>query len=510
MNTVLLVEPRRIEYIPELLKQYQDVLGDMNYVFFCGKSSLQYWKKKLKKINLYPLPVDNMNSNEYNDFMKRRDLWTYLTGKYVLTIQCDTWINPDKNNHHHLDYFIKLNKSYIGGNFLYDWKELKREGINPVFKNFNGGLSLRNRLDMIKVIDHFPPQPTLKNSQKIETDAEDVYFTLGCMKLGLEVGLEVFAIHDTEYKEGIFDHFFGIHSPSSRIFPYLRQIKNIHTFFYIEKELNTIAIFNGFPFHYEMFGYVMDYCMIHKINLHIYTRTENHANWFEFYKQFPFTLFPLSSYQPDNSYHKVILLTDDDPLFDKEYNKDNIIIIDHFHLNRREDLKTHIGTRYFPSRPDLDWILPVYRQIDIKHKKKIAKDNIVFLGVSARDMINSEYVKNIKSLEPEVTCIFIDRYINNLNTEEMMNILKISKYVFVSPCNKEHIDNKMSASIPLALNFLCTLIIPKKMNDIYKLKSAIAYDESYQIEYIHQPEKVNQDLSDLLKHRDNMFKKYIS
>ena len=55
----------------------------MNYVFFCGKSSLEHWKKELNllkyKVELYPLPVDDMkNSDEYNDFMKRKDLWIYL------------------------------------------------------------------------------------------------------------------------------------------------------------------------------------------------------------------------------------------------------------------------------------------------------------------------------------------------------------------------------------------------------------------------------------------------
>ena len=34
MNTVLLVEPRKIWYIYDLLKQYQDVLENMYYVFF--------------------------------------------------------------------------------------------------------------------------------------------------------------------------------------------------------------------------------------------------------------------------------------------------------------------------------------------------------------------------------------------------------------------------------------------------------------------------------------------
>ena len=512
MNTVLLVEPRRILYIYDLLQQYQNVLGKMNYVFFCGKNSLYHWKKELHllkyKVDLYPLPVDDMkNSDEYNDFMKRKDLWMYLKGKYVLTIQVDTWINNDKNNKKNLDYFMNLNKSYIGGNFCHEWNELLRENIHPIYKNFNGGLSLRNRLDMIRIIETYPPEPTLKKSQKIETDAEDVYFTLGCIKLGLKVGNDEetvsFAIHDTDYKKGLLDHFFGIHKPSLRILPYLnKKIRN--TFFYLQ----TMAIFNGFPFHYEMFGYIIEYCSIRKIKLDIYTETKNHMGWLDFYiKAFPnmFTLLPISAYHPDNNYSKVILLTDDDPSFDKLWTRDNVVAIDHYHLNRAEHIKNHIGTRYFLSRPTLEWILPVYRQMDISTKKKIGQNNIVFIGGTARDMINSDYVKNIKA-----KCIFIDRFIENCNknTLEMIEILKVSNYVFISHHNNDHVEGKsMSASIPLALNFLCTIILPKKMNESYKIKSAIEYDKDKleDIIYKHDPRIVDKDLLHLLQHKMDTF-----
>ena len=510
MNTVLLVEPRKIWYIYDLLKQYQDVLENMNYVFFCGKSSLEYWKNELKKlkykVELYPLPVDNMTPNEYNNFMKRKDLWTYLKGKFVLVIQSDTWINPNKNNKNNLNYFINLDKSYIGGNFLHKWFELEREKINLNFTNFNGGLSLRNRLDMIKVIETFPPESTVSNSKKLETDAEDVYFTIGCIKLGLKVGDDEnccsFALHDSEYKEGLFDNFFGFHQPSFRLINYIpKQIKQ--TFFYLHK----IAIFNGLDCHYEMYGYIIEYCFLRKIALDIYTETDNNMGWLDFYlKAFPnvFRFLDLSSYQIYNTYMKVIVTTDDDIFF--KFNKqENVICIDHYHQIRNESINIHIGTRYFQSRPELDWVLPVYRQIDVNTKNKIAKDNILFIGKSAKDMINSDFVKDNKD---KINCIFIDRLINNINTNEMIDLLKESKYVFISDRN-DHIDKSMSASIPLALTFLCTLILPKEMNDIYKFKSVIEYDNLNNINFKHNSKLVDKDLSFLLKHKMEVFDKYL-
>jgi hypothetical protein len=100
-----------------------------------------------------------------------------------------------------------------------EFVETKREGIKFSFNNFNGGLSLRKRRDMIRIIDTFPPQKTCyileKDNPKkaFETDAEDVYFTIGCHRLGLPLGDDEasshFALHNL-YK----DAYFGIHNPS--------------------------------------------------------------------------------------------------------------------------------------------------------------------------------------------------------------------------------------------------------------------------------------------------------
>ena len=86
---------------------------------------------------------------------------------------------------------MSLNKSYIGGNQCYSYNEMNRECIYPGYKNFQGGLSLRKRLDMLKIIDTFGTDKTpeiVQHSTRLQTDAEDVYFPIGCYKLGLPVG----------------------------------------------------------------------------------------------------------------------------------------------------------------------------------------------------------------------------------------------------------------------------------------------------------------------------------
>jgi hypothetical protein len=242
-NTVLLIEPRMLEHLSNVIKNSQEMLGESwNYVFYCGKNTKHVWEKHMTGVDIRELPVENFQEPRfYNDFLKSKELWESLEGEFVLTIQADTWIMEHCTMEHAqmehctmehaqmghctmekkgtpkytIDYFINLNKSFIGGNCEYRWHEFDRENIQVNYPNFNGGLSLRKRGDLLKIIDTFPPEPTETyghDSKKIQTDAEDVYFVLGAKKLGLSVGdtedCQHFAVH-SYYVDG----FFGIHNP---------------------------------------------------------------------------------------------------------------------------------------------------------------------------------------------------------------------------------------------------------------------------------------------------------
>jgi len=216
-NTVLFIEPRycELEIILILANTYNKLNNNWNYVFYCGNSYYNKWKSILPNfIEIRQLEHDNFENFTYSDFCKNRELWNSLYGDYVLTIQLDTWIlNKEPYN---INYFINLNKSYIGGNMEYNWKFFERNNININIRNFNGGLSLRKRESMIKIIDEFPPLPTIGVDEhdgiQFETEAEDVYFTIGCMKLNLPIGDDEpsshFALHTIYH-----DDFFGIHNP---------------------------------------------------------------------------------------------------------------------------------------------------------------------------------------------------------------------------------------------------------------------------------------------------------
>lgn len=233
-NTVLLIEPRFIENLIYILANTYNKLGNnWNYVFYCGKSFKDIWSKKLPNfIEIRPLDVDNFdNSKLYSDFCKKKELWKSLYGNYILTIQLDSWImNIEPFN---INFFLNLEKSFIGGNMKYEWVYFNNINIKHKIRNFNGGLSLRKKNDMIKVIETFPPLKTLDDNKCFLTEHEDVYFVCGCICLSLSVGDDIkssfFSLHT------IFnDKYFGIHNPFNddlkynlnKTIPYLKFINN--------------------------------------------------------------------------------------------------------------------------------------------------------------------------------------------------------------------------------------------------------------------------------------------
>ena len=88
------------------------------------------------------------------------------------------------------------------------------------------------------------------------------------------------------------------------------------------------AIFNGFPFHYEMFGYVINYCRDNQHKLVIYTNESNNCGWINFYKDlfagYHFDIKATEPFEKERSiYDIVFLLTDDDPYFKNEWIDNN-------------------------------------------------------------------------------------------------------------------------------------------------------------------------------------------
>ena len=244
INTAVIVEPRFLKHLPFVINDFYKKLGlKWKIVFYCGKGLQTIWLDLLKNpdIEIRELKTNYYNYSEYCDFIKSKELWENLYGDYVLLFTANsTIINKPPYT---IDYFMSLNKSYTGGNQCYLWNEMKRENIYPPHKNFQGGLSLRKRLDMIKIIDTFGSQKTLENcqqSQSLLTDAEDVYFTIGCYKLGLPVGDDESSSHFSVHNN-LKDGFFGANGLESGYYLNLiKQHDDICDNIYLFKDIQDI------------------------------------------------------------------------------------------------------------------------------------------------------------------------------------------------------------------------------------------------------------------------------
>ncbi len=228
MNTLLIIEPRNMDIVPFVIENFYDKVG-WKVVFYCGKGLKAKWEEEINipydALEVRELDKNNFTPSDYNDFFKKKELWESLYGDYVIVFQTDAWcINDSKYN---ANFFIERKYSYIGGNapknnqftlsHKYYAQHIFKDYDKIEYNNFNGGLSFRNRQNMIDVINNFPPKKTESIPKNMEESAEDVYFPLGCLKLGYKVGDDLdashFALHQSYY-----DECFGIHKITKEIY----------------------------------------------------------------------------------------------------------------------------------------------------------------------------------------------------------------------------------------------------------------------------------------------------
>ena len=281
-----------------------------------------------------------------------------------------------------------------------------------------------------------------------------------------------------------------------------------------------LAIFNGFDYHHEMFGYIIEFAITNNHALDVYTTRNGELGWLELYKQHfgRISFLPLHAFH--NDYDWIIVITDDDYTFnDKKYK--NVIAIDHYYQLRRPSIQRHIGTRWFYNRPTLPWALPCFQLVE--NKFTLNEIHIAIIGTNVPK--NPNFVQRMIHIIQNEGAVFhlISRHIqkelfekhNNIviyqsiSASQMVDILHQTSHILVLDI-EDHIEKKMSGCIPLAFSTLNQLVLPKAMNERYKFTSCITYDENERI-YLLRPniEDVKQERKRLIKHRDDVFTRMI-
>jgi hypothetical protein len=172
----VLIEYRCLPHIEFLIRNTILKLGsNWSYTIVCGNFNYNFMidmcSKISPKINVIKTNYDNMLPSEYNIFLSSLDFWNLLKGEKILLYQEDSLIFKKNVN----DF---LYWDYIGA----PWPSYQNDNKSCVG---NGGISLRTKKIMIKIINSINIKDTNYNSSTLKyikdsnltCPPEDVYFT---------------------------------------------------------------------------------------------------------------------------------------------------------------------------------------------------------------------------------------------------------------------------------------------------------------------------------------------
>jgi hypothetical protein len=260
-----------------------------------------------------------------------------------------------------------------------------------------------------------------------------------------------------------------------------------------------IAIFNGFRFHYEMFGTVLDFLTSRNLAFDVYSETAYEMGWFRVYERYfgSIPIHPIKTYNSSN-YDYVFLLTDDDRRFKRRYGA-KVIMFEHIG-ERQVPCDTHrrIQMRHYvlrPSSPDT-WMLPVW---NIGPQPKYETLHVTAIGNNCPcnpDELQP-YFKDIRNIQ----FTFINRtqaptrfdhqawaeyknvtLLENIEAEQMLSVAAKSDWLLVLPKNASHYTDSMTALRPIAYGVHTPILMTAAWKESYGLGGISALDNSVDLE----------------------------
>ena len=285
-----------------------------------------------------------------------------------------------------------------------------------------------------------------------------------------------------------------------------------------------IAAFNGFPFHYEMFAHILDYCKRAALEIDIYTNIVNDYGWLSLYEEAYSvdTWHPISRFDPAQ-YDCVILLTDNDTLYNPFWNATtHVVVIEHgayrhLPLPAQVFLQTrHMKVRSPPSDPDT-WMLPVW---DNRPYEKYPTLTVACVGSGCTLGVHA--IRALFSNPDDIRLLFIDRQYTDrcgfsnvesyckLEAETMLEYVGKSTYILVAPLpNTFHKDHITSASIPLGYSVGTPVLMIESWADSYDFPGVIPIADTMELKHptSEQLDTFREGRAALLSRRDAVLTK---
>ncbi|MBU1935074.1 FkbM family methyltransferase, partial [Patescibacteria group bacterium] len=180
----VMVEFRIFPHLEFIIRNAIKKLGDSwSFTVVCGNKNYDFLVEMVNKmgadIKLIKYDRDNIDHNSYSEMLSSKEFWNKLVGEKILIYQEDSCIFK-----HNIDDF--LGWDYIGA----PWPLTQDTNSQMVG---NGGLSLRSKSVMLKVIDKVDISKTKYNKstldniakRKLKIPPEDVYFSKNIIDFNL-------------------------------------------------------------------------------------------------------------------------------------------------------------------------------------------------------------------------------------------------------------------------------------------------------------------------------------
>ena len=175
--------------------------------------------------------------------------------------------------------------------------------------------------------------------------------------------------------------------------------------------IKHIAIFNSLPFHYEMFGYIINYCCENNFKLTIFTETINPMGWFKFYESwfekqnYVFEIKHYTEFEKSrNTYDFIFVTTDDDKKLKSEWlnivDNNKYICIDHYEKIRSLKFINRLSTREFINRDyKQDFCIPCLPVFFVKDKltNNVDNENVVITIIGSHQEYDYNVINRLHS-----------------------------------------------------------------------------------------------------------------
>lgn len=279
-----------------------------------------------------------------------------------------------------------------------------------------------------------------------------------------------------------------------------------------------VAIYHNEDIHFEMLGYILDYCTNSNIEVHVYSYFSHIPNgnciisfYKDFFKNLGNIVWLTSPFLIENiDYQAVFLVSDSHPEYymiqDKCWEK--VISIEHWIETRCKKYKYGVGTRHFIGKPyDYPYAFPCHVIFTETEKKMLLKDvgrpQVLFIGrFNTPSSLHFSFFHNMDNIDFHIINWKIERhyykylvklpniyFYEELSMDKLIKLMGKSHYVFFNSNVVEgYCTHKTSASLHLAFSTLCIPIIPTSWNQHYNFKSVIEYDD---LEFMRPKEQLS-------------------